>query len=837
MTKLQRGTLKVTKKGQGKMVQVLIDGKPFNLAEGQLSSDVTPVDGMEVEFIRVGGQPRQVRAVGRDFVEATEKASQSAATGGQRSSKHGAGRSSQPQPQSQASPQQGRCPADFHNPYNFIPAPPRDTGHPHLGDGPPVDHDEIDRQRYTGRVRVRMIVNTPVLVPDTDVRNVKEDANGHKTFGLRVDESGLPAIPASSVRGMLRSAFEAITNSRFGRFSKSHRDRLAFRADASDSLRLIPARIADGRVNLLTGTSQIGHDGRPEGPMYAAWLPRYRNGRVDAQAVRSAGGELPQHGDEVVCWLERMRHFKPNFTYWRVRTVAIGSDLSQLGNQPNPSIAQGKSEPCVPSEMKRARGWVCVTNANINRKHDERLFFVESVKPEKSFLLTEAHRAAWRELIGNYQATHEDDLKRRRARKKPYDEYLGGEPGQTAWSRHVYSAADKELADGTLFYARLDANKNDVEALFPVMIARTLYSKSPWDLLHATLHPARSIDELSPADRVFGWVRTDVDGSTNSGSREARVAARGLLRVGPVECLSDKADAVESFAPPGVPLAILAAPKPQQGRFYVARSPNGEAQGDGLSKVEAGYSATKGLRGRKVYPHHNHLPAAHWNDPTEDRTQHSADALAPRQEYRRPQANKQEQRDDQNRSMLGWVKPGAEFTFDVQVQNLSEIELGALLWLLKLPPDHFFRLGGGKPLGFGSVRLSIDECDVRTADELRARYTTWDSPQAAADPCDGAIQAFMRAIVEAYAPRSAGGFFDVSFVNAFLIACQGYRNNQGGSTSLPIHYPRATDNGKPGAPSSEGESFKWFVANDKQGARYALPDLASGKGLPTLRKP
>ena len=61
MTEVQRGTLKVTKKGQKTMVQVLIDGKLFNLAQGQLSSSLTPTDGLEVEFLRVGGQPHRTR--------------------------------------------------------------------------------------------------------------------------------------------------------------------------------------------------------------------------------------------------------------------------------------------------------------------------------------------------------------------------------------------------------------------------------------------------------------------------------------------------------------------------------------------------------------------------------------------------------------------------------------------------------------------------------------------------------------------------------------------------------------------------------------------------------
>lgn len=598
MSNVQRGTLKLTKKGK---FQVLFNGTAYSPVQAEYSRELKLSDGLEVEFDFVRGQPKEIHAVGQRFVPQSTQATTTQGKGQQQSQKHGGKSSSKSQAQSssQLSHQAPRS-RDFHNPYNFIPAPPRCRNHSDLADSPPTAHDIFDCQRYTGRISVSMVVETPVLVPDA--AKVEEDNEGrHKTFPLRVDANGLPSIPASSIRGMLRSAFEAVTNSRFCRFSADHKNKLM-------------------------------------------------------------------------------------------------------------------------------------------------------------------HRET----------------------KKPF--------------------------------------------------RKVEYEASAWNLLDKSLRPATSIGDLSPADRVFGWVRADGDGPSDRQSNDRRVAARGSLRIGPVTCLSDITDAVESFAPPGVPLAILAAPKPQQGRFYVAASPNGEAQSDGCSKAEAGYSPGKGLRGRKVYPHHKHLPADHWNNPTEDRTQNGVGELAPRQEYRRPKANKQEQRDDQNRSILGWVKPGAQFAFDVQVQNLSQVELGALFWLLKLPPDHFFRLGGGKPLGFGSVHLSIDECDVRTGDDLITRYSTWNTPPAAADPTDRAIQAFQQAVVETYPPTAPdGGFEEVSFIKAFLVACRGYQTAPGNSTSLPIHYPRATANGQPGPPSPDGESFKWFVANEQKGARYALPDLAGDVGLPTLK--
>ncbi len=829
---LERGKLVLSKKG-GVLIEVTTKkGGTAKLSprHGEISQSVldrlADLAGKEVEFERVEGLPKEVREVGGRFISPQQQDGSAdrgrphrnhRGSGGQRS------RRQQHQDRVGREPPQGR--PDFHNPYNFVPAPPRNIGDPDLGDHPPVCQDAFLPDRYSGFIRVKMIAKTPLLVPDTE--RAEEDENGHKTFPLRVGADGKPLIPAASVRGMLRSAYEAVTNSRFGRFSREqHGHRLAFRMDAREGLRLIPARIENGQIRLLTGTSGINVNGRPKGPMYAAWLPRYdRNGQVAKGAVRYADGSLPAHGDKVVCWIEKMNHTKPNFSFWRIREIVRGSDPNRLGPQPNASQPRGKTSPVQPAEMRQIHGWVCVTNANINRKHDERVFFIDRSNASPGpFPVTDEHRRLWRELIQNYQEIHEDDLRRRDRNGQRYDEYLGRDPGRTAWSRHVYTKADRDLTDGTLCYVRLNADRSDVEALFPVMIARELYPRSPWDLLHDSLRPAAHIDELSPADRVFGWVKTDAD--TGCPTNGERVAARGLLRVGPVQCISPTRNAVETFPEPGVPLAILSAPKPQQGRFYVARSPNGEAQKNGLSKQDAGYSAGKGLRGRKVYPHQASLPDGHWDDPTQDRTQQAKGGHY--REYRRPRKDGQEQRDDQNRSILGWVKPGAEFQFELHVQNLSAVELGALLWLLELPEDCFFRFGGGKPLGFGSVRLEIESLDVRDRDALRSRYSAWFDSSSPADPREQVVHEFKIAVGRAYAPDH-GGFDDVTFIRAFLTACRGYGD------SLPTHYPRATGNGRPGPPHADGQSFKWFVANEKTDARYALRDLVSDPGLPTLK--
>ncbi|MDI6781990.1 MAG: TIGR03986 family CRISPR-associated RAMP protein [bacterium] len=52
------------------------------------------------------------------------------------------------------------------------------------------------------------------------------------------------------------------------------------------------------------------------------------------------------------------------------------------------------------------------------------------------------------------------------------------------------------------------------------------------------------------------------------------------------------------------------------------------------------------------------------------------------------------------------VKPETEFNFRIRFENLSEKELGALLFALKLPEGCAHKIGMGKPLGLGSVEIT-----------------------------------------------------------------------------------------------------------------------------------
>lgn len=772
------------------------------------------LNGRDVELDVEKGQPRKVRPVGEAFAPPRLQPP----AGGQRREQQGGRRTQgggRPEPQGQSQRPASR-PA-FHNPYNFVPAQPRAVNDPELGDRQPVGHHCYHANRVSGVIRVTMTLKTPLLLSDagqseefdTDLpeRGIKK---GHRYFPVCLDADGKPLVAPTGIKGMLRSAYESVTNSRMAVFpfresdneeyASGHAVPLAYRMNAGEGLRLVPARIDAGQIRLLMGTTTgfPSWDSRRRfwvvrGPMYAAWLPRYDGGRFNG--LTYPGGSIPQHGDPVTCWVVEVNHRSGRFSFWDVNSI----------------FRQGQVTGQCPQECIQIDGYVCVTNANIDGKHDERVFFVHG-QAARSHPITQRLRQRWHDLICNYRREHEADVAERHRRGQTPDQYLGREPGRTAWSRHVYQPGAEQLTDGTLCYAMLD-ELDQVTELFPVMISRRLHEASPSALLPDSLRPATGLKELSPADRVFGWV-----------SQSGQGAYRGNVRVGPVTCLSE--DAVKRFSGDGLPLAILGQPKEQQARFYVAASSQGEAQVDHvLTKDEAGYQQGKALRGRKVYPHHASLPADHWQEPQNDQRYRDAAESGQAREYiRHPDAcdsnRRPNRRNNQNRSIQGWVKEGTSFSFDLHVTNLSRVELGALLWLLKLPPDRFHRLGGGKPLGFGSVRLEIDPQHTKLTDGngWRAFYSSLESGGPANEEFSATQQEFEAAVTATYG---------ANILAAFLKMASGFADR------LPTHYPRAQH-----PPHPEGRAYEWFVENDRTGAqggpRVCLHDLATDSGLPML---
>ncbi|MGQ9825200.1 MAG: TIGR03986 family type III CRISPR-associated RAMP protein [Desulfotomaculales bacterium] len=127
---------------------------------------------------------------------------------------------------------------------------------------------------------------------------------------------------------------------------------------------------------------------------------------------------------------------------------------------------------------------------------------------------------------------------------------------------------------------------------------------------------------------------------------------------------------------------ILASPKPTCFQHYLVQDKNKGHDPD-LKATLAHYGTPSPsetvIRGHKLYWHKNNVkPPEIINDKDVGESQ---------------------------LTLIRPVKAGVTFNFRVYFENLNDFELGALLWVLNLPENCCHKLGMGKPLGMGAVRI------------------------------------------------------------------------------------------------------------------------------------
>ena len=512
--------------------------------------------------------------------------------------------------------------------------------------------------------------------------------------------------------------------------------------------------------------------GRGSAEQKAAWLPAYLG-----PPLRYPDRTLPQHGDEVEFEAESQHHPRGRFDFYRATKIFRAGTATGSGLH---------------------RGFVCRTGQNAHNKHDDRIFFGDPEVHHFSGSAAASFRVDYDLLLKSYDEQRDHAELQQAVVAEP-------KPVAPEWSRHTlaFHNNNEGLRDKSLVWAIIEGNRPRL--LLPVQISRRLFEAAPLELLPPSLHPATSLEQLSPADRVFGWVNQKGPG-----------AWRGALRVGHVRCETSPKDAIESFGDVGLPLGILSGPKPTQSRFYASPSAAGAPFPAGQRRAEVGYANGRGLRGRKVYPQQAQQPA-YWEDPLH------ADVTEPvgrgqYREYLRPDGA----RDSQNRSVCGWVKAGTTFTTTLHVDGLTGVELGALAALLG--GDGALGVGGGKPFGFGSLQFAVTGGSLSSGAAMAEAVRTFgEGGTDAAAVLDDRRAEFAAAVEGAYGP-------DPEFVRAVAVAMTGR------GPAIPTRYPRAAWRDS-FAPDANNFSYKWFAANDlerqgENGQRASLPALTGDDGLP-----
>lgn len=691
--------------------------------------------------------------------------------------------------------------ARFLNPYNFVRPLPEPQNLPPLSEDtadlhllwrcPPPPHD-----RYTGlsgRITCTMRAKTPVFVSDSEIVS---EQNGHKTYRF-FNVNGDDVIPASSLRGSIRSVFEAVTNSTFGAFTFKD-EPLFYRQSPDVALRIIPARVeADPSsstklgLRLLNDGCSITVGKRDPVTFYHAWIPKYPNEQILKKTPRYTVGKDGKEYDRHVHKLDRVVSIPSDCVNGSKCYAAIIESTTLKGRNRKgfPHLQAdyiAKSKTAVEAWCRQqtnltyrvVAGYVYITGLNADVKQYERFFcFDENVEKPLLVPLTDQNIDQFHRLMSDYHK-RKDSI----ANSLSNAEREGIQP-----SRFIQQL--EQLKEGTLVYADLKGTNHnpEVRAIYPVAISRAMYDRTVQDVIavhHPHLLPPTNINELCLASRVFGWVGQEADKQDLT----QEVAYRGRVRFSHADVITENKDDTP------MTLAILGAPHPTAVEFYLDQ-PNER-------KLYNYNNDQANIRGRKIYRHHK--PWEVKKNPAE-------------QSETQKEATRQE-RDDQNRTIQGVYQPGSTWIFTIDFENLQPVELGALLWTLELREGDrqgYHRIGYGKPLGFGSVQIDVRELDFYDA---KTRYTPEQTGLA-----DGIehksvlIQRFREGMQILY----GAGFSQLDSIQD-LLALLSERND-----TLPIHYPRLNPNRQ----ASDNEGFRWFMAN-RGGQPERLKSTQTDDSLP-----
>lgn len=320
---------------------------------------------------------------------------------------------------------------------------------------------------------------------------------------------------------------------------------------------------------------------------------------------------------------------------------------------------------------------------------------------------------------------------------------------------------------------------------------------------------------LTPAEALFGVVEDEKQDQRGAACLASRVRIHDAL-----PRFHQAGNEVECQSAPKV-LRILASPKPPSPALYF--HPVGK-RGGFIKKQDLG-SPDNDHRpnGRKFYLHHP-------EDQTDKQWWWSCDD-------ENPQTRKQKVK---IAPMLAGKE--TEFWFTIEFENLSPAELTLLRTAVAPGPDFLHHLGLGKPLGLGSVRVSIEA--IESIDH-KARYGI--------EPAAGRLWFCADQDQPPKPPRCGLGprpdpdahwqSWDTLPRDTRLIdqATLNRLCNLGRRvTAAWVHHPLARHRqplNKHGelSPEAEQKTYEWFVANEKAKPGQALDELPENGDLPKLQ--
>lgn len=605
----------------------------------------------------------------------------------------------------------------FHNPYHFVPAKKGgkiDDLSVTVFDDRQLDHITHDRyvdNTHSGRVICRLTAESPFFVGDEQTKEDSEDSPA-KVSPFRVD-GDKPAIPATSLRGLISNIAEAASNSALRVLedkilsSRKKRDNslsaigmIIKRAD-SDEYRLLPLvmptlqidRSIDTRKTILLDYKYLIDNKYkkmfPE-PRFKVYIDNY-------------GSKKTFTAEQPVYYYMKLKND------WQYNSNYINYDvLLRLPHKKNKDGVRVENQSCVVGQKSISNNYDLSTivrkgyirgivrilgvegRSDIPRTKKHELFIpfpIETEKAMKGEALTEEQAKIWKtfpvpkSVIEKFNQLADERAKATKREKKhhPY-EPIGTERTITLKGKENISTLRLKHSD--IVYFMPDDTGNEIAEVSFSSIWRRSAGGTSHDYFRAIssellpFNPDRKT--ITIAEQLFGFVEQDFSPDKSQlKDRQARgLASRLRFSHALFNGWGKGKDNGSNYYFNPVPLKILASPKPPSPALYFK---NSNGRGGYISKEQLSPQRHH-PQGRKFYLHQK-------KDGTPWKTRHLDDKCCKQKVEITP------------------VRDGAVFYFHIDFDNLSAIELGLLLYSLNPSNTFHHKLGMGKPLGLGTVKI------------------------------------------------------------------------------------------------------------------------------------
>lgn len=214
-------------------------------------------------------------------------------------------------------------------------------------------------------------------------------------------------------------------------------------------------------------------------------------------------------------------------------------------------------------------------------------------------------------------------------------------------------------------------------------IPRLRYKLSPLDLVPKEFHPCTT-ENLCFACRMFGTTGDISENKTKEKKTEKTVSM--ISKVFISDALSVKL--IDKTIEEKLILKSLGEPHPSLTRFYLEK--NG-TYNDQNSKI----------RGRKFYWHHS-------------------EKIKAGKGYKDYLNSISDEKPSSTNSTIYFLKPDQNFEFEVSFKDLTDEELGILIYSLELEKDLLHKLGKAKAFGFGSCKIEITDCLLESPEKYNS---------------------------------------------------------------------------------------------------------------------